>query len=84
MSTLKSLINSAPAPIKPKTAIVAPVSSPDHIPSVIQQQIQHQIPAQSLLPIMPVANGGKNEQPAPVNSAPGMLSYFFSLSNLTC
>lgn len=82
MSTLKSLINSAP--IKPQTAIVAPVSSPDHIPSVIQQQIQHQIPAQSLLPIMPVANGGKNEQPAPVNSAPGMLSYFFSLSNLTC
>lgn len=71
MSTLKSLINSAPAPIKPQTAIVAPVSSPDHMPSVIQQQLQHQIPAQSLLPIMPVANGGKNEQPAPLNSAPG-------------
>uniref|UniRef100_A0A8W8KR95 HMG box domain-containing protein n=1 Tax=Magallana gigas TaxID=29159 RepID=A0A8W8KR95_MAGGI len=74
MSTLKSLINSAPALIKPQTAIVAPVSSPDHIPSVIQHQIQHQIPAQSLLPIMPVANGGKNEQPAPVNSAPAVNS----------
>ncbi|XP_056013181.1 protein capicua homolog isoform X5 [Ostrea edulis] len=70
MSTLKSLINSAPAPIKPQSAVVAPVSSPDHIPSVIQQQLQHQIPAQSLLPIMPVANGGKNEQPTAINSAP--------------
>ncbi|XP_061164260.1 protein capicua homolog isoform X1 [Saccostrea echinata] len=70
MSTLKSLINSAPAPMKPQTAVVAPVSSPDHLPSVIQQQLQHQISAQSLLPIMPVANGGKNEQPTAVTSAP--------------